>query len=55
MCVCVRMKNFEAHLMVSAREVNSKVLRMAIKFCIFMRKGKVANILLEMLDRFSSV
>ena len=41
-CVlCVRMNHFESHLMVSLREVDFKVLRMAIYLgSIFMKKKR---------------
>ena len=47
----VKMNNFEAHLVVSSRVVDSKVLGMAIKFeYFFWSKGKMANLMLEILD-----
>ena len=36
--LCVRMNHFETHLMVVPREVDTKVLRMAIKFKYFDEK-----------------
>ena len=47
------MNNFEAHLIVSSRKVDSKVLRMAILVKVFLwEKGKMANVMLEILDGF---
>ena len=42
------MNHFEAHLMISSRTVDSKVLRMANLVEVFLReKGKIANVMLE--------
>ena len=48
------MNHFEAPLMISLITVGSKVLRMAIQFdCFFRQKGKMANVMLEILQSFS--
>ena len=52
----IKMNHFEAHLMVLSRVVDSKVLRMAIQFEYFFgQKGKIANVMLEILHGFSLV
>ena len=51
---CVTMNHSEAHLMVSSREVGSKVLRMVIYLKVFLskkkKKDKMANVMIEILD-----
>ena len=43
----------EAHVMISIREEDSKVLMMPIKLNYLMKKGKMANVTLETVDLFS--
>ena len=51
------MNHFEAHLMVSSNKVDSKVLWIAFQFEYFFsdKKGKMANVMLETLNGYSSV
>ena len=53
----VKMNHFEAHMMVSSREVDSKILRVPIQFeyFFFLTKGKMANVISEILDGFPLV
>ena len=47
------MNHFEAYLMVSSKEEEAKVFRKAIQFEYFFgKKGKMANVKLEILDIF---
>ena len=46
------MNHFEAHLIVSARDADFKVLGMASKY---EKKGKMVKVMSEILDSFSSM
>ena len=46
------MNHFEAHLIVSLKKVDSKVLRMGIYLNFLREKDKMVNVILEILDAF---
>ena len=49
------MNHFEAHLIVSSREVDSKVFGMVIRFEYLLIKRQHGELMLEVLDGFSLV